>query len=191
MITLALDIITTAAIPFIVARGLLIVFGVMKIVNFAHASFITVGAYAALVTSRFGLPPVLAPFVAFLAGGLIGAATERIVVRRLYRRPLDAILATWGLGIVIGQLITLLFGREVQFVQAPITGTIDLAGVDYSAYRIVMIAAAVIVAVVFTGLLGGTRLGLATRAVIMNETLAQGLGINSARVRLVTFAIGS
>src|SRR5258708_40227568 len=84
-----------------------------------------------------------------------------------------------------------MFGREVQFAQAPIAGPIALGGVDYSAYRIVMIAAAIVVAIVFTGLLGGTRLGLSTRAVIMNETLAQGLGINSARVRLVTFAIGS
>jgi branched-chain amino acid transport system permease protein len=104
---------------------------------------------------------------------------------------LDAILATWGLGIVIGQIVTLIFGREVQFVQAPITGTVELIGVDYSAYRIVMIAAAAIIAVIFTGLLSGTRLGLATRAVIMNEMLAQGLGVDSARVRLATFAIGS
>src|SRR6202051_4758080 len=136
MITLALDIITTAAILFIVAAGLLIVFGVMKIVNFAHASFLTVGDYAALMTSRFGLPPVLAPFVAFLVGGLIGAATERIVVRRLYRRPLDAILATWGLGIVIGQLVTLAFGREGQFVPAPVSGTLALFGADYLVCRL-------------------------------------------------------
>src|SRR5215471_13962218 len=102
----------------------------------------------------------------------VRAATRlwrRCIVRRLYQRPLDAILATWGLGTVIGQIVTLIFGREVQFVQAPITGTIDLFGVDYSAYRIVMIAAAAVVAVVFTGLLNGTRLGLSTRAVIMNE----------------------
>ena len=85
----------------------------------------------------------------------------------------------------------MIFGREVQFVQAPITGTVDLLGVDYSAYRIVMIAAAIIVAVVFTALLNGTRLGLSTRAVIMNEMLAQGLGVDSSRVRLATFAIGS
>ena len=124
MITLALDIVTTAAILFIVSAGLLIVFGVMKIINFAHASFVTVGAYAALVASRLGLPPVLAPALAFLAGGLIGAAAERVVVRRLYGRPLDAILATWGLSIVIGQLVTLAFGREVQFVPAPISGTV-------------------------------------------------------------------
>ena len=190
MITLALDIVTTAAILFIVSAGLLIVFGVMKIINFAHASFITVGAYAALVASRLGLPPVLAPALAFLAGGLIGAAAERVVVRRLYGRPLDAILATWGLSIVIGQLVTLVFGREVQFVPAPISGTVMILGEDYSGYRLLMVGAAIVIAALFTGLLNGTRLGLSTRAVIMNETLAQGLGIDSTRVRLITFGIG-
>jgi branched-subunit amino acid ABC-type transport system permease component len=190
MITLALDIVTTAAILFIVSAGLLIVFGVMKIINFAHASFITVGAYAALVASRLGLPPVLAPALAFLAGGLIGAVAERVVVRRLYGRPLDAILATWGLSVVIGQLVTLGFGREVQFVPSPISGTVMILGEDYSGYRLLMVVAAIVIAALFTGLLNGTRLGLSTRAVIMNETLAQGLGIDSTRVRLITFGIG-
>src|ERR1700757_1049415 len=191
MITLVLDIITTAAILFIVSAGLLIVFGVMKIINFAHASFITVGAYAALVISRLGLPAVLAPALAFLAGGLIGAAAEGVVVRRLYGRPLDAILATWGLSIVIGQLVTLAFGREVQFVPAPVSGTVMILGEDYSGYRLLMVLAAIVIAALFTGLLNGTRLGLSTRAVIMNEALAQGLGVDSSRVRLITFSIGS
>ena len=191
MLTIALDAITTAALLFIISSGLLIVFGVMKFINFAHAAFVTVGAYAALVGARLALPWVLILPLAFATGAACGALTETTIVRRLYRRPLDAILATWGLGTVIGQVITLIFGREVQFVQAPITGTAYFLGIDYSAYRIVMIAAAIIVAVVFTGLLNGTRLGLSTRAVIMNEMLAQGLGVDSARVRLVTFAIGS
>jgi urea transport system permease protein len=191
MPTLILDTVTTAALLFIISSGLLIVFGVMKIINFAHAAFVTVGGYAALVGSRLGLPWALVLPLAFVTGAVCGAVTEATIVRWLYRRPLDAILATWGLGIVIGQIITLIFGREVQFVQAPITGTVGLLGVDYSAYRIVMIAAAIIVAVVFTALLSGTRLGLTTRAVIMNEMLAQGLGVDSSRVRLVTFAIGS
>jgi branched-subunit amino acid ABC-type transport system permease component len=190
MITLVLDIITTASILFIVSAGLLIVFGVMKIVNFAHAAFVTVGAYSALVVSRLGLPPVTAPIFAFLAGGIIGAVTERVVVRRLYRRPLDAILATWGLGIVMGQLVTLVFGREVQFVPAPISGTLAFLGEDYSRYRLLLVLAAVVIAALFTGLLNGTRLGLSTRAVIMNENLALGLGIDSTRVRLITFGIG-
>ena len=191
MLTVALDAVTTAALLFIISSGLLIVFGVMKIINFAHAAFVTLGAYAALLGARQGLPWVLVLPLAFIAGAACGGLTEITIVRRLYQRPLDAILATWGLGTVIGQIITLIFGREVQFVQAPLTGTIDVLGVDYSAYRVVMIAAAVIVALVFTGLLNGTRLGLSTRAVIMNEMLAQGLGVDSARVRLVTFAIGS
>ena len=191
MLTVALDIVTTAALLFIISSGLLIVFGVMKIINFAHAAFVTVGAYAALVGARLGLPWMLVLPLAFVTGAICGALTEATIVRRLYRRPLDAILATWGLGIVIGQTVTLIFGREVQVVQAPITGTVDLLGVDYSAYRIVMIGAAVIVALVFTTLLNGTRLGLSTRAVIMNEMLAQGLGVDSSRVRLITFAIGS
>jgi branched-chain amino acid transport system permease protein len=190
MITLVLDIVTTAAILFIVSAGLLVVFGVMKIINFAHASFITIGAYTALVASRFGLPPVLAPAVAFLVGGLIGAAAERIVVRQLYGRPLDAILATWGLSIVIGQLVTLGFGREVQFVPAPVSGTLAIFSEDYSSYRLLLVVAAFIIAGMFTMLLNGTRLGLSTRAVIMNENLAQGLGIDSTRVRLITFGIG-
>jgi branched-subunit amino acid ABC-type transport system permease component len=190
MITLVLDIITTAAILFIVSAGLLIVFGVMKIVNFAHAAFVTVGAYSALVVSRLGLPPVTAPIFAFLAGGIIGAVTERVVVRRLYRRPLDAILATWGLGIVMGQLVTLVFGREVQFVPAPVSGTLAFLGEDYSRYRLLLVLAAIVIAALFTSLLNGTRLGLSTRAVIMNENLALGLGIDSTRVRLITFGIG-
>ena len=191
MLTIAFDAVTTAALLFIISSGLLIVFGVMKIINFAHAAFVTVGGYAALVGTRLGLPWVLVLPLAFATGAACGALTEATIVRRLYQRPLDAILATWGLGTVIGQIVTLIFGREVQFVQAPITGTIDLLGFDYSAYRIAMIAAAVVVAVAFTGLLSGTRLGLSTRAVIMNEMLAQGLGVDSSRVRLVTFALGS
>jgi branched-chain amino acid transport system permease protein len=191
MLTIVLDIVTTSAILFIVSSGLLIVFGVMKIINFAHGAFITVGAYAALITSHLGLPAVASPFIAFAVGAILGGAAEIVIVRRLYSRPLDAILATWGLGIVIGQILTLLFGREVQFVPAPVSGTVTFLGVDYSFYRLLLIPAAAIIGVLFTTLLNGTRLGLSTRAVIMNETLAQGLGIDSTRVRLLTFGIGS
>src|SRR6266567_4576949 len=181
MMTILLDIVTTATILFIVSSGLLIVFGVMKIINFAHGAVMTVGAYAALITSHLGLPAVASPFVAFAAGGVLGAVAEVVIVRRLYSRPLDAILATWGLGIVIGQTLTLIFGREVQFVPAPVTGTLAFIGNEYSLYRLLLLPAAIVIGILFTALLTGTRLGLSTRAVIMNETLAQGLGIDSTR----------
>ncbi|SCB10675.1 branched-chain amino acid ABC transporter permease [Rhizobium multihospitium] len=189
--TLFLDIVSTAAILFIVAAGLLAIFGVLKIINFAHGAWLTIGAYCAVVVGGFGLNPWLAIPFAFLVGAVLGGVAERFIVRPLYRRPLDAILATWGLGIVIGQLITLWFGRDVQFTPALLPGTFDLFGVGYSSYRLFAIVAAIALGLGFTLLLDGTRLGLSARAVIMNEMLARVLGIDTEKVRLATFMIGA
>jgi len=186
-----LDIITTAAILYAVAAGLLIVFGVMKIINFAHGGFLTVGGYSALLVTRLGWNPWLSLPMAFAIGCVCGMIIERLVVRPLYARPLDAILATWGLGIILGQVITLAFGREVQFVESPMHGAIELMSASYSQYRLVLVLVAVMLASVMGAVLNGTRLGLQTRAVIMNENLARGLGINSGLVRFVTFSLGS
>lgn len=186
-----LDIVTTAAILYAVAAGLLIVFGVMKIINFAHGGFLTIGGYSALIVTRLGWNPWWSLAFAVVIGVVCGAIVERLVMRPLYARPLDAILATWGLGIVVGQLITLQFGREVQFVQSPVTGAMAILGESYSQYRLILVILAVVIAVAMGAVLNGTNLGLQTRAVIMNENLARGLGINSGLVRFVTFSIGS
>jgi branched-subunit amino acid ABC-type transport system permease component len=186
-----LDILTTAAILYSVAAGLLIVFGVMKIINFAHGGFLTVGGYSALLITKLGLNPWWSVPCAFVIGFVCGMIIERLVMKPLYSRPLDAILATWGLGIIIGQLITLGVGREVQFVQSPVTGTVDLLGGSYSGYRLLLVLVAIVIAIGIALLLNGTRLGLVTRAVIMNENLARGLGINSGLVRFVTFSLGA
>lgn len=186
-----LDIVTTAAILYAVAAGLLIVFGVMKIINFAHGGFLTIGGYSALIVTRLGWNPWWSLAFAVVIGVVCGAIVERLVMRPLYARPLDAILATWGLGIVVGQVITLQFGREVQFVQSPVTGAMAILGESYSQYRLILVLLAVALAVAMGLVLNGTKLGLQTRAVIMNENLARGLGINSGLVRFATFSIGS
>ncbi|HLI11704.1 MAG TPA: branched-chain amino acid ABC transporter permease [Alphaproteobacteria bacterium] len=186
-----LDIITTAAILYIVATGLLIVFGVMKIINFAHGGFLTIGGYSALVATQIGLNPWLSMPLAAFVGLVVGMVVERLVVRPLYGRPLDAILATWGLGIIIGQLITIAFGREVQFARSPMHGTIKVLGEDYSQYRLLLVLGAVLLGVLLALLLRRTRLGLVTRAVILNEDLARALGINSGLVRFITFSLGT
>jgi branched-subunit amino acid ABC-type transport system permease component len=191
MIALALDVITTAAILFAVAAGLLIVLGVLKIVNFAHGAFLTMGGYAALLITRLGWSPWVAYPAAFVVGFAVGGLVERFVIRPLYDRPLDAILATWGLGIIIGQLITIAFGREIQFVQTPISGAASILGETYSLYRMFLIGAALVVGGCIAALFTMTRLGLEARAVIMNEQLALALGINSGFVRLVTFCFGA
>jgi len=189
--SLLLDIVTTAAILYVVALGLLIVFGVMGIISFAHGAMLTVGGYAALLVTMAGWNPWLSLPAAALAGLLAGAAMERTVLRPLYRRPLDAILATWGLGIVISQVITLAFGRQVQFAQSPLSGAAVILGATYSQYRLLLVAVAILLAGAIALVLHGTRLGLVTRAVIANENLAQSLGVNSAQVRFASFSLGS
>ena len=188
--TLILDILTTGAVLFIVATGLLTIFGILKIINFAHGAWLTVGAYCAVAVGNAGLSPWLAVPLAFFVGAFLGGLTERFIVRPLYARPLDAILATWGLGIVVGQLITLWFGRDVQFTPSLLTGTVDIGDTSYSLYRLFALAAAIVIGFGFTYLMEGTRLGLSARAVIMNETLARALGLDTKTIRAITFMVG-
>jgi branched-subunit amino acid ABC-type transport system permease component len=188
---LLLDLLTTAAMLFVVTAGLMMIFGVMKIVNFAHGALLTLGGYASYVVTQLKLDPWLSWPLAFAAGMVVGMAVEQLIVRPLYKRPLDAILATWGLGIVIGQLIVMAFGREVQFVDSPLAGTWSLFGIDYSAYRLLLVPVAIVMCLLLTGLLNGTRFGIRTRAVIMNEDLASGLGIHAGWVRFITFSLGA
>jgi branched-chain amino acid transport system permease protein len=189
--SLLFDILSTAAILFVVSCGLLLIFGVMKIINFAHGGFLTLGGYVPLVAAQAGIGPWWGALFAGVVGLVFGALVERTIVRPLHARPLDAILATWGLGIVIGQVITLVFGRSVQFVPSPLSGTIEVLGTDTSLYRLAFIGIALVVAALIALLLNGTPLGLVTRAVTMNETLARALGVNSERVRLSAFAFGA
>jgi urea transport system permease protein len=191
MLNLGLDIATTAAILFIVSAGLLMVFGVMKIINFSHGAFLTGGGYASVIVSHAGLGWWWSVPCALAIGFVLGMLVERFIVRPLYARPLDAILATWGLGIIVGQIITLIFGRGVQMVASPVDGAVPFLGTQYSAYRLILVGVAVLVALALGWLVNGTRLGLQTRAVIMNEALARGLGISSARVRFMTFCTGA
>lgn len=188
---LFLDIFTTAAVLFIVTSGLMMIFGVMKIVNFAHGALLTLGGYASFVVTQLKLNPWFGLPLAVVFGVVVGAIVERLIVRPLYKRPLDAILATWGLGIVIGQVIVMIFGRGVQFVETPLKGALTFAGTEYSAYRLLLVPIALILLAILTGLLNGTRFGVKTRAVIMNEDLARGLGIHSGRIRFITFSIGA
>ena len=170
--SLLLDIVTTAAILYVVALGLLIVFGVMGIISFAHGAMLTVGGYAALLVTWAGWNPWLSLPAAALAGLLGGAAMERTVLRPLYRRPLDAILATWGLGIVIGQVITLAFGRQVQFAQSPLSGAAVVLGATYSQYRLLLVVVAVLLAVVLPVRRAGCGRGVGSRALKQRATVS-------------------
>lgn len=191
IIGLMLDSVTTAAILTIVTMGLLIAFGMMRIINFAHGGFLAIGAYATVVGTANGWPL----WVPFILGPCAAAVTalivEPLLLRRLYKRPLDMILATWGLSLIIVQLITITLGRGTQLVKTVELDALELLGQHYSSYRLILVPIALLVCLMVYLILQKTRVGLVGRAVIMDEDLAQTFGINTQRVRLVTFALGS
>ncbi len=191
MLTHALDIVTSAGILYVVALGLLIIFGVLKIINLAHSAFLAIGGYVAVVATEFHVSLWYAIPIALIIGIVIGAILEATVLRPLYARPLDTILATWGISIVVVQLITLIFGRETQFAASPITGAISIGDITYSEYRIILLGLALVLGAIMVFLFQATELGLSARAVIMNEGLAQAMGINTRFVRFFTFCAGA
>jgi branched-chain amino acid transport system permease protein len=186
-----LDVVTTAGVLYIVALGLLIVYGVLKIINLAHGAFLALGSYAAVIATWLGWNPWSALVIALAAGVAVGAVAEWRVLRGLYVRPLDSILATWGLNIIIVQGITLYFGREIRFAESGITQAVSVGGVTYSLYRLVLLAVAIVLGVLVWLVMRRTQIGVVARAVIMNEELAQTLGINTRFVRFVTFCLGA
>jgi branched-subunit amino acid ABC-type transport system permease component len=185
------DVVTTAGVLYIVALGLLIVYGVLKIINLAHGAFLALGSYAAVIVTWLGWNPWSALLIALAGGVMVGAVTEWRVLRRLYVRPLDTILATWGLNIIIVQSITLYFGREIQFAESAVTQAVSVGGVTYSLYRLILLLIAVVLGVLVWLVMRRTQIGLVAQAVIMNEELAQALGINTRFVRFVTFCLGA
>ena len=185
------DVITTAAVLYIVALGLLIVYGVLKIINLAHGAFLALGSYAAVIATWLGWNPWSALIIALAVGVAVGAVAESRVLRRLYVRPLDTILATWGLNIIVVQGITLYFGREIHFAESAITQAANIGGVTYSLYRLVLLVVAVALGMLVWLVMRRTQIGIVARAVIMNEELAQVLGINTRLVRFVTFCLGA
>ncbi len=191
MSTQLLDVVTTAGVLYIVAVGLLVVYGVLKIINLAHGAFLALGSYAAVITTRLGWNPWSALVVAVVIGVAVAALVEWRVLRALYARPLDTILATWGLNIIVVQLVTLYFGREIHFAESPIAQAVHVGGATYSQYRLVLLALAIILGLLVWLIMQRTRIGVVARAVIMNEELAQALGINTRLVRFVTFCLGA
>lgn len=189
--TQLLDVVTTAGVLYIVAVGLLVVYGVLKIINLAHGAFLAMGAYAGVLTTWAGWNPWTALLLAAVMGVAVAALIEWRILRPLYARPLDTILATWGLNIIVVQILTLYFGREIRFAESAIAQPISVAGVTYSQYRLVLLLIAVALGVLVWLVMQRTHIGVVAQAVIMNEELAQALGINTRLVRFVTFCLGA
>ena len=175
----------------LVAMGLVIIFGLMKVINMAHGEFFLIGAYTVVMTDQLGLGfwpgLLLSPIVV----GLLGMAIEYIFIRHLYRRFLDTILATWGISIAIKQMIIIIFGPAGLMVKPPLPQSIHLLGIEYPAYRLFIMAVALLIIFITFFIFLRTDFGLGARSVIANRDMAAALGINTRRMYRTTFTFGS
>jgi urea transport system permease protein len=186
-----LDALSFVLILMLVASGLVIVFGMMGVINLAHGELFLLGAYTVVVAQGFGAPFWLAAALAPLVVGMVGLAIEILLVRFVVHRPLDTILATWGLSIAIKQIVVLAFGPGSHSVVVPIDGAITVGAFTYPAYRIVLMIVATAVIAGAGYVLVHTRMGLLARAVIARPDTSASLGINTGRVTQVSFAVGA
>ncbi|MGH3378092.1 MAG: branched-chain amino acid ABC transporter permease [Actinoallomurus sp.] len=184
--TFGLDVLSAIGVLVIVVLGLAIVLGVLDVINLAHTGFMAVGVYTAVTVTHHGLPFWAGLLGAVVVSALVGLAVELLVIRRLYARPLETILATWGLSLVIIQVLTLAYGHNNQALGQPINGSI--AG--YPSYRLLLVLIGAVLVVALAVLLRYTRAGLTVRMVQSNDQLARGLGIRVALIRGVTFVAG-
>jgi len=195
--------ISLGSILLLVALGLAITYGLMGVINMAHGELMMIGAYATYVVQgvfqkffpgAFDWYLVAAVPLAFLTSALVGAVLERGVLRFLYGRPLETLLATWGISLVLMQLVRSLFGAQNVGVENPawMSGGVQvLSNLTLPYTRLVIIGFAIAVLLGMGYLIGRTRLGLFVRGVTQNRPIASCMGVNTARIDTMAFALGS
>jgi urea transport system permease protein len=194
--------ISLGSILLLVALGLAITYGLMGVINMAHGELMMIGAYATYVVqglfrqylpSMFDAYLLVAVPVSFLAAAAVGAVLERLVLRHLYGRPLETLLATWGISLVLMQGVRSIFGAQNVGVENPawMSGGVQLlSNLSLPYNRLVIIGFALFVLVGMTLLISQTRLGLFVRGVTQNRPMASALGVNTARIDTYAFALG-
>ncbi len=186
----------------LMALGLAIIFGQMGVINMAHGEFMILGAYVTYLCSNFfeaylpglfGIYFFVAMVLAFVASGALGALAEWGLIRHLYKRPLDTLLATWGLSLILQQSYRSIFGAREVGVTLPdwLLGSIALSDlIEIPINGLFVMALTLLIAVGVYILMFRSRLGKQTRAVVQNRAMAGAVGINTERVDRMTFAVG-
>ncbi|WP_428674974.1 ABC transporter permease subunit [Reyranella sp.] len=172
------------------AAGLAIIFGMMGIINMAHGEFIAMGGYVTTYSYHAGAPLALAMLIGALVCGLFGMFLERTIVRRFYHRPIDSLVATWGISLIMTQGALLLLGSGAPGVGTPF-GSVSFGGASFSIYRLVLVAVAVAVLVGLYLLFMKTRFGRHARATMQNAAMARALGVPVNGIYSITFGLGA
>jgi urea transport system permease protein len=186
-----LEILYMIAFLALTSAGLAVVFGMMRVINLAHGEFVMIGGYTTIFCNRAGLDIwfsmlVLAPLVV----GIIGLIVERVVIRHLYGRMIDTMLATWGLSLLMVGLVTLIFGNTAVSVTAPIQ-SYQVGAYQMGGYNLFIIAIGILVMLLLWLVLRYTRVGLVARGAMQNAEIASSLGYNPQRIYMWTFTAGA
>ena len=185
-----------SSILILTALGLAITFGVMKVINMAHGDMLMLGAYTAMVVTTNRWYPMsifVAIPVSFAFVGFVGYLLEVCLIRFLYGRPLDTLLATWGVGMVIQQCVLLGFGANLQAMPQPavLAGVLEIGNVAIPWYRIFVVGITALCLLGVYAWFFWTSFGLKIRAVVQNRAMASALGISTRRVDSLTFAFAT
>ena len=188
---LGFNVLTGIATLALITLGLGVIYGMMRIINLAHGEFMMLGAYTAVVAVDAGINVWVAMLVLPpLVVGAIGLVIERTVIRFLYGRMMDTMLATWGVSLGLIGLVTTLYGNVVRGVSTPV-GSFEIGRYGASLYSLVIIAAALAALGGMLALLRLTRFGLILRATMQNPKMAAALGVSPDRIYMATFALGA
>ncbi|MFZ2526345.1 MAG: urea ABC transporter permease subunit UrtB [Rhodococcus sp. (in: high G+C Gram-positive bacteria)] len=185
------------SILLLAALGLSLTFGQMGVINMAHGEFIMAGSYTAYVVqqvvSAAGVSLLISLLVGFLVGGVMGVLLEVTLIRRMYHRPLDTLLVTFGVGLLLQQAARDIFGAPAVNVVSPqwLTGGVEILGAVIPKTRLFILALAVVCVVALIVTMKHTPMGRRIRAVVQNRDLAETVGISSRRTDITTFFIGS
>lgn len=179
------------AVLILISTGLAVIFGMMRVINLAHGEFLTLGGYAAIMSNQAGLNIYLSILVAApLAAAIFGFLVERLIVRFLYGRLINTMLATWGLSLAMIGGFSMIFGNTTTGIATPISG-FAIGKYQVSGYNLFVIAIAVLVIGGVYLILKTTRAGLVARGAMQNPEMAQAFGYNTSRVYMFTFVAGS
>lgn len=189
-VTQLLNVAYSIAILAVLALGLAIVFGLLGVLNLAHGELVMIGAYCAWFTQSHGYSYALAIPLAIGTCGVLGVLVEWLLIRTLYKRPFDTLVATWGLSLLLRKSVEALFGLGYRNVSMPVSGTVQFLGVTYPSYRLVMIGLSVAALSALVVWYGRSRTGMRIRAMVDNPELAQALGIRVRRLAAGTFVVG-
>jgi branched-chain amino acid transport system permease protein/urea transport system permease protein len=191
MVELLLNALTLSSILVLVALGLAVVFGLMNIINMAHGEFVMLGAFTLALVEGAGGGFWLGLVAACLVGIVFGFLLERTIIRHLYERPMAAILATWGVSLILQYGMQLIFTAAPRTASGPVAGAVDILGASYPAYRLFLIFAAVVIVGAAVLVLRRTAFGLDLRTVIQNREVAELLGIDARRIFTIAFCAGT